>query len=75
MTAISLAQQIEEIDCRRRVYPGLVRAGKRRQSELDYHVARLEAALRTLKWVEEHAEEIKRACGVPRSVPMQEHGG
>lgn len=60
---ISLSQQIDEIDYelgqRSRVYPGLATSKKRRQSELDYHVARLEAVRATLVWLAAHEVEIK----------------
>jgi hypothetical protein len=53
MTEISLNQQIEEvkreIDMRKRVYPNLVRNGKMRQAEADYHAQRMEAVLDTLQ--------------------------
>lgn len=66
---ISLSQQIDEIDYelgqRQRVYPGLAASGKRRQSELDYHVARLEAARTTLAWLMVHEVEIKAFLALP----------
>ena len=66
---ISINQQIDEIDRelgqRASVYPRLVAAGKLRQSVADYQVERLKAAKRTLEFVRDHAEEIKRAVGAP----------
>lgn len=66
---ISLSQQIDEIDYelsqRQRVYPGLAVSGKRRQSELDYHVARLQAARTTLAWLAAHEVEIRAFIALP----------
>jgi len=66
---ISLNQQIEEVDYeldqRARVYPGLAASKKRRQSELDYHVARLQAVRATLAWLSTHEVEIKAFLALP----------
>jgi hypothetical protein len=60
---LSLNAQIAEVEyelaMRAKVYPGLVRSGRLRQSEADLHVARLTAVLRTLHWLFEHEAEIK----------------
>lgn len=79
---ISLGQQIEELDYeldqRSSVYPGLARTGKRRQSELDYHVARLEAARATLAWLSAHEVEIRAFMQLPaehRAAALAERGG
>jgi len=59
----NLRQQIEEIDReltkRAEVYPRWVRAGKIKQSQADYHVARLEAVKRTLEWLAANETEIR----------------
>lgn len=51
----SLEQQIEEVEreikLRREVYPRQVFKGNMRQSVADYHLARMEAVLVTLKKV------------------------
>jgi len=61
---ISLAQQIEEIDReleqRQSVYQRLVSSGKLRQSIADYQVARLEAAKKSLQWLQENELTIKQ---------------
>lgn len=64
---ISLRQQIEEVETeltmRSHVYPRLVSQKKMRQSDATYRTARMEAALRTLKWLERHKEIIKGITG------------
>lgn len=67
----SLAQQIEEVqrelDKRAEVYPGLVRRGTMRQSIADFHVARMTAVLRTLIWLNDNAEAVRKAAGEEKS--------
>lgn len=60
---ISLSQPITS--SARGFIRGLAASGKRRQSELDYHVARLEAARRTLAWLMVHEVEIKAFLALP----------
>ena len=73
---ITLRAQIEEIeyelDKRREVYPRLVRRGKLRSGDAELHMQRMEAALKTLRWLHgllnEHEraalpDVIRRACG------------
>ena len=59
----NLRQQIEEIDRelrkRAEVYPRWVHAGKIKQSQADYHIARLEAVRHTLEWLQENETEIR----------------
>ena len=59
----NLRQQIEEIDRelrkRAEVYPRWVRSGKIKQSQADYHVARLEAVKTTLEWLATNETEIR----------------
>lgn len=66
---ISLRQQIEEIEreigLREGVYARAVAAGKMRQSISDYHMARIKAALATLRYVEQHADAIRAAVLPP----------
>lgn len=60
---VSLAQQIEEVEreleLRRRVYPHQVARGQMRQSIADYHMARMQAVLRTLQWLRANEDAIK----------------
>lgn len=60
----SLGQQIaelrREIGLRAAVYPGLVTRGKMRRAEADYHLAVMQAALRTLLFVQRHREALVR---------------
>lgn len=64
---VSLAQQIEEVEreiaLRKRVYPHQVSSGKMRQSVADYHLGRMQAVYRTLLWLQENEEAIKRKTG------------
>ena len=65
MVKIPLTQQIasvrREIDMRRKVYPGLISRSKMRQSEADLELWSMEAALRTLEWLERNREALRRA--------------
>jgi len=69
MKTFSLAQQIEEVDreleLRRRVYPGQVRSGAMRQSVADYHMARMQAVLTSLRWLQANETDV-RAFVVPQ---------
>jgi hypothetical protein len=60
MTEFSLREQIEEVErelaLRARVYPGLVHAGKMRQSIGAYHMARMQAVSETLKRLQAQRE-------------------
>lgn len=64
---ISLNQQIEEVvrelDQRSRVYPRLVSKGGARQSVLDYQVARMQAVLKTLRWLRDNEAKVRAAVG------------
>ena len=59
MMAVSLNQQIEEVDreieLRRRVYPGQVASGKMRQSVANYHLERMLAVKETLERIKGEA--------------------
>jgi len=62
---VSLSQQIEEVEeeirMRESVYPRQVNKGSMRQSVADFKLARMKAALATLKWVKRHEAVIKAA--------------
>lgn len=64
---ISLAQQIQEVerelDQRSKVYPRLVSKGGMRQSEADYHTARMNAVLNTLRWIRKHEARVRAQLG------------
>lgn len=55
-----IAEVGREIGLRKNVYPGFVARGKLDQSEADEHMARMEAVLRTLKWVKANADDLRR---------------
>lgn len=56
-----------EIGLRKNVYPGFVVRGKMRQGEADEHIARMEAAYTTLKWVKANREALlSAALDVPK---------
>lgn len=59
---ISLNQQIEEVryelEQRAKVYPRIASSEPRRRAELEYHVARMEAALQSLLWLEQHRDQV-----------------
>lgn len=63
--SISIDDQIaevgREIGLRKHVYPGFVARGKLTQEEADDHIARMEAAYKTLKWVKANREAILSA--------------
>lgn len=64
MTAkATLAEQIAEVGrelgLRRGVYPKWIEAGKLSQALADRQIACLDAAYRTLKWLESNEAEIK----------------
>lgn len=56
----NIHQQIEEVERELRLRPGvyqrLVGRGQLRQAEADEHMARLEAALETLKWCRDNRD-------------------
>jgi hypothetical protein len=60
---IGLAQQISELvreqRMRARVYPRQIAKGDMRQSEADECNARLEAAIATLRWLQDNESVIK----------------
>lgn len=60
---VPIGQQIEEVEYeikqREQVYPRLVQAGKQRQSVVDFHMERMQAALESLKWLRDNREKIK----------------
>jgi hypothetical protein len=66
----SLAQQIEEVQrelgLRENVYARLVIKGEMRQAVADYHLERMQAALKSLKWLQRHETKIKTAVGGAR---------
>lgn len=55
-----IAEVGREIGLRKNVYPGFVARGKLTQEEADEHIARIEAAYKTLKWVKANREVILR---------------
>jgi hypothetical protein len=61
---INLAQQIREVERelrqRRSSYPRLVDRGTMRQAEAGYAMRAMEAALRTLRWLETNEIVIRR---------------
>lgn len=66
MARFSLAQHIEEIEReleqRARVYPALVSKRKLGASIAEYQVARMEAALASLKWLQRHERVLRQRC-------------
>lgn len=64
MTAqtFSISAQISEVKReiakRNETYPRWVRTGKLRQSEADYHLAAMEAVLRTLEWNRDNRDKV-----------------
>ena len=64
---ISLAQQIDEVEreirLRAGVYPRQVSSGKMRKSVAEYHMQRMEAALTTLRWLQDNEAKIKAMLG------------
>ena len=67
MSKFSIDQQIEEVErelaLRAKVYPRQVSSGTMRQSIADFHVARMQAVLTTLRWLRDHETEIKSEHG------------
>jgi hypothetical protein len=59
----SLAQQIEEVDRelkqRAAVYPRLISSNPSRRSELEFHVARLEAVKASLEWLQANETDVR----------------
>lgn len=77
MAQFPLSQQIEELEreigLRRGVYPRQVGSGKMRQGEADFHMARIESALKTLKWLKDNEEAIKQGMAAyGRSRPAEQ---
>lgn len=66
---IPLADQIAELRreyaLRRNVYPAFVARSRMTQEEADQHQARLDAAIKTLRWLETHADKVRAAAGEP----------
>lgn len=64
MSRISLTQQIEELEreraMRKDVYARQVQAGKLRQSIADFHMTRLDAAIASIRWLQEHEPVIRQ---------------
>jgi hypothetical protein len=58
LIADQIAEVGRELGLRRNVYPAFVARGKMSQDEADLHLARLEAAYATLKWVRDHRDEL-----------------
>lgn len=60
---IALAAQIEELEREARLRPGvyarMVQRRELRQGEAEERMARLEGAIATLKWCQEHEHEIR----------------
>lgn len=56
-----IAEVKRELAMRERAYPGFVVRSTLEKSEADEHWRRLQAALRTLLWVQRHAEALKKA--------------
>lgn len=67
MPKVSLAQQFEEVEreikLREGVYPRQVSSGKMRQSVADYHLERMRAVAKTLRWLILNEEKIKKIVG------------
>ena len=67
-----VAEVEREIHMRKKVYPNFVKYGKMKQEESDYHMGRMEAVLRTLKWLQVNEAKIKakvEATSIGRSTP------
>lgn len=64
---ISLWQQIDEarreLDLRKEAYPKWVAAGRLSQEQADRQVARMEAILQTLGWLQRNETRIREALG------------
>lgn len=56
-----IAELQRELALRRNVFPRLVREGRMKPSEADLCMARMEAALNTLHWVQDHRDSIVAA--------------
>lgn len=69
MAQFTLTQQIEEIEreigLRKAVYPRMIGSGKLRRGEAEFHMARIESVLKTLKWMSDNEEAIKAAMVKP----------
>lgn len=58
-----VAEVGREVGLRRNVYQRLIAKGQMTQAAADLHLARMEAAYRTLKWLKKHEARIKAALG------------
>lgn len=58
--AAQVSEVMRELTMRAEVYPGLVRRGRRRQSEADLCTARMEDVLATLNWLARNERLIKQ---------------
>jgi hypothetical protein len=63
--ATSLSMQLEEVEyelrMREAVYPRLVTRKTLRESEAKFHIERMEAVAKTLRWLIVNQDEIKKA--------------
>jgi hypothetical protein len=68
---VSIVAQIAEVDreivMREKVYPQWVKANKMHQGEADFHLGRMRAVLRTLKWLQRNEAAIKGKIKTPAS--------
>lgn len=58
-----IAEVGREIGLRKNVYPSFVARQKLTQGEADEHIARMEAAYATLKWVRDNRERLLAVPG------------
>jgi hypothetical protein len=58
-----IAEVGREIGLRKNVYANFVARHKLTQAEADEHIARMEAAYETLKWVRDHRVELAGIAG------------
>jgi hypothetical protein len=70
MTApVPLSRQIgevmRELGQRRKVYPGLVKRGTYRQSEVDFLIESMDGVLKTLRWLSANEDEIRAFLALP----------
>jgi hypothetical protein len=71
--SISLTSQISEVErelaLRRSVYPAQVGKGTLKQSVADLLTERMEAVLKTLRWVEKNELELRAFLAAKRVAP------
>jgi hypothetical protein len=76
---ISLMDQIEELEQewerRQREYPTLVAQGRMRRYRMDAKIARLQAAINTLEWLDEHADVIREYVTYATRINPPSQGG